>query len=59
MFRTIFYCITAGIAFSQGYAIIGNFIGRVHGSTIWMLAPITVLCFGILAILEAIDKRKI
>jgi hypothetical protein len=57
IFKTIFLALTAFIAFAQVYAIYGNFTGGVHGQTIWMIIPITVLCFGVLAIIEAIENR--
>lgn len=60
IFKTVFYILTAFIAVAQVYAIYGNLVyGTVHGQTIWMIIPVTVLCFGILAVLEAIDNRNL
>ena len=57
--RFFYYVVTPIVVFAQVFTIFGNlFRETVHGSTIWKIAPITVLCFGILAVLEAIDKRK-
>lgn len=59
MFTKIFYGIAFVIAFAQATTIVGNLLlGNVHGSTIWMVAPITVLCFGILAIIETINRKR-
>lgn len=60
MGRISIYILTVIVVIAQLFTIGDRILGydSVHPITVWTVAPSMILCFGILAILEAIDRKK-
>lgn len=58
--KFVIYALTAVVVIAQAFTIYDRMFGHqsVHPVTVWTVFPSLILCAGILAILQAINKRK-